>query len=154
MTLNKHFREFIKLLDAHGVEYLVVGGYAVGFHGFPRYTGDIDIFVSISAANATRILDVFREFGFGGLGLTEKDFMEEETIVEIGREPVKIQIPTGIDGVTFERCHKNRVTAQIDGLAIPFISLADLMANKAATQRAKDKIDLDELRRLQGEGSS
>jgi predicted nucleotidyltransferase len=151
MILNKHFRDFIALLEKHAVEYLVVGGYAVGFHGFPRYTGDLDIFVAISPSNASKLLIVFREFGFDDLGLTEKDFLEEEVVVEIGREPIKIQVLTGIDGVTFDRCYKHRSTAELDGLKIPFISLADLISNKAAAPRARDKIDLEELKRIQSE---
>lgn len=151
MILNKHFRDFLELLESRDVDYVVVGGYAVGFYGFPRYTGDIDIFVAISPANASRILSAFHDFGFGDIGLTEKDFLEEEVIIEIGREPVKIQILTGIDGVTFEQCRKNKIVAKIDGLAIPLISLPDLIVNKTAANRAKDKIDVVELKRIENE---
>jgi predicted nucleotidyltransferase len=151
MILNKHFRDFIALLEKHAVEYLVVGGYAVGFHGFPRYTGDLDIFIAISQSNASRILSVFRDFGFEDLGLADKDFLDEEVVVEIGREPIKIQVLTGIDGVTFDQCYKHRTVTELDGLNIPFISLADLISNKSATPRPKDKIDLEELKRIQSE---
>lgn len=100
--LNRHFLEFIELLEKHGVRYLVVGGYAVGIHGFPRYTGNLDVFVAISQDNARKILRVFTEFGFNDLGLKEGDLMEEEIVVEIGREPLKVQVLTGIDGVSFD----------------------------------------------------
>lgn len=151
MTLNKHFREFIALLEKHGVSFLVVGGYAVGFHGFPRYTGDLDIFVAVSEENAVRLVKVFAEFGFSDIGLSEKDFLDPEIIVEIGREPIKIQVLTGIDGVAFSRCYERRVHFDDAGLRVPFISLDDLIVNKGATPRPKDKIDLEELKRLRDE---
>lgn len=83
--LNKHFREFIELLENREVEYLVVGGYAVGVHGFPRYTGDFDVFVALSEGNAEKILQSLAEFGFADLGLTGEDFLEPDVVVEIGR---------------------------------------------------------------------
>ena len=148
MILNKNFREFIALLEKHGVKYLVVGGYAVGFHGFPRYTGDLDIFVGVSERNASGIIAAFSDFGFSDIGLRESDFLEKETIVEIGREPMKIQVLTGIDGVTFDACYRRKVFFDDGQTVIPFISLGDLIANKDAAPRPKDKIDLEELRRL------
>jgi hypothetical protein len=153
MILNKHFREFIELLEKHHVEYLVVGGYAVGFHGFPRYTGDLDIFVAISPRNAKGLVRVFSAFGFSSIGLKESDFLDQEIIVEIGREPNKIQILTGIDGVGFDICYQHRVLYREGTLAIPFIALDDLITNKAATPRGKDKIDLEELRKIRQEKS-
>lgn len=151
MILNKHFLEFVRLLEKHRVEYVVVGGYAVGYHGFPRYTGDLDLFVAISERNAEALLKVYADFGFSDLGLTKADFMETDTIVEIGREPMKIQVLTGIDGVTFSECHAKHVTCQIQGTRLPFIGLEELLANKAASPRAKDKIDLAELERIRKE---
>ena len=149
--LNKHFREFIGLLEKHGVRYLVVGGYAVGYHGFPRYTGDLDIFIGISEENSKRIMEVFSEFGFSDLGISEEDFLEEEIVVEIGREPLKIQVLTGIDGVTFGECLERKVFFDAgDGLKVPFIGFEDLLRNKKASPRAKDQIDLEELKRIRG----
>lgn len=154
MTLNKNFQDFLGLLAKHGVEYLVVGGYAVGFHGFPRYTGDLDIFVAISERNAAGLIAAFSDFGFSGLGIEESDFLEEEVVVEIGREPIKIQVLTGIDGVTFDACFRKKVMFEGGPIAIPFISLEDLIANKQAAPRPKDKIDLDELLRIRRESLS
>lgn len=148
--LNKHFQEFIALLEKHGAEYLLVGGYAVGFHGFPRYTGDLDVFIAISELNSEKVLRVFEEFGFGDLGLSVADFMEEEIVVEIGREPLKIQVLTGIDGVTFDECSKGRELMRIGERSVPFIGYQELLKNKAASPRAKDKIDLEELKRVRG----
>lgn len=120
----------------------------MGFHGFPRYTGDLDVFVAISKGNAERLVNVFAEFGFSDIGLAPSDFLETETIVEIGREPFKIQVLTGIDGVAFDACHERRVEFDDAGMRVPFISLDDLIANKAATRRSRDRIDLEELMRL------
>ena len=148
--LNKHFREFIALLESQKVKYLLVGGYAVGWHGFPRYTGDLDIFIAISQDNAEKMLQVFDEFGFSDLSLEAKDFIEEEVVIEIGREPLKIQVLTGIDGVTFEECYSQRAYFVLDGLRIPLIGYEELLRNKRASPRAKDKIDFEQLLKLKG----
>jgi len=146
--LNKHFQDFLGLLEKHHVEYVIVGGYAVGVHGFPRYTGDIDVFVAISRENAGRLVDVFNEFGFASLSLKDSDFLEPDTVVEVGREPMKIQVLTGIDGVTFDRCRSDRMMVNISGLQVPFIGFESLLTNKASSPRSKDRIDLEELTRL------
>jgi predicted nucleotidyltransferase len=146
--LNKNFREFLKLLIENDVEFLVVGGYAVGVHGFPRYTGDMDVFVALNPDNALRIAAAFDAFGFGSLGISAADFQQEDSIVEIGREPNKIQVLTGIDGVRFDAAYRNRVEVELDGLRIPFIGIDDLLRNKEASGRGKDLIDLEELRRI------
>jgi predicted nucleotidyltransferase len=146
--LNQNFREFLRLLIEHGVRFLVVGGYAVGVHGFPRYTGDLDVFVAIDADNASRLKAVFDAFGFGDLGVSEADFREHNTIVEMGREPTKIQVLTGIDGVEFGSAYDKRISVELDGLSVPFIGIDDLLRNKEASGRSKDLIDLNELRRI------
>ncbi len=148
--LNKHFQDFLGLLEKHKVEYVVVGGYAVGVHGFPRYTGDLDVFVAIGRENADRLLKVFDEFGFASLNLKTGDFLEPDTVIEIGREPMKIQVLTGIDGISFERCRSDRILVNVSGLQIPFIGFDSLLANKAASPRNRDRIDLEELTRLRG----
>ena len=149
--LNKHFREFIELLEKNKVRYLIVGGYAVGLHGFPRYTGDLDVFIAISEQNAKAVLEGIKDFGFSDLGLSENDFLEEEIVVEIGREPLKIQVLTGIDGVTFEECWIGKKEAALSGKTIPFIGIESLLENKTASGRPKDKIDLQELKRIRAE---
>jgi hypothetical protein len=152
--LNKNFQEFIELLEKHAVKYLVVGGYAVGLHGFPRYTGDLDVFIALSPANAAKILRVFADFGFADLGLKPEDFLEPDMVVEIGREPLKIQILTGIDGVTFDQCYAGRTLLSQGALKIPFIGLDQLLQNKAASPRGKDKIDLEELLKAKRDGKN
>lgn len=148
--LNQDFREFIALLEKHAIEYLIVGGYAVAYHGFPRYTGDIDFFVAISDSNATGLLAVFEEFGFGDIGIGKADFLEPDFVVEIGREPRKIQVPTGIDGVTFEECRKHEITETYGGMSLRFIGIEELLKNKQASARDKDLIDLRALKDLHG----
>ncbi len=146
--LNQDFLAFIGLLERHQVDYLIVGGYAVGFHGFPRYTGDIDFFIAINDSNARSMIKVFNEFGFGDIDIAIEDFLRRDFVVEIGREPRKIQILTGIDGVSFDECSLNRVEVDYHGQTIPFIGIQDLIRNKAASGRAKDLIDLEELQKL------
>jgi hypothetical protein len=146
--LNRHFLDFLGLLEKHAVEYVIVGGYAVGVHGFPRFTGALDIFVAISRENADRLLRVLGEFGFASLNLTPNDFLEPDMVVEIGREPMKIQVLTGIDGVSFDRCRRDRMMVDVSGLHVPFIGIESLLENKAASPRSKDRIDLEELIRI------
>jgi predicted nucleotidyltransferase len=143
--LNQDFLEFIRLLEEQQVEYLVVGGYAVGIHGFPRYTGDIDFFVAVSDRNAAKLLSVFDAFGFGNIGLRSGDFLEPDFVVEIGREPRKIQVLTGIDGVAFDDCFARRVEVPVGGMPVKFIGKDDLIRNKTASARPKDRIDVEEL---------
>jgi len=143
--LNQDFLEFIGFLEEESVDYLIVGGYAVGVHGFPRYTGDIDFFVAVSAENAVRLMRVFERFGFGDIGLSPADFLEENFVVEIGREPRKIQVLTGIDGVQFAECYLNRVEVPYQDFQLKVIGREDLIRNKAASGRPKDRIDLIEL---------
>lgn len=147
-VLNRSFREFLQSLVDHEVRFVVVGGYAVAIHGFPRYTGNIDIFVAVDAANAARLERVFDLFGFGDLGISEADFQQPDAVIEIGREPNRIQVLTGIDGVGFDVVFANRITIDLDGLQVPFIGIEDLLKNRQAAGRNKDLIDVDELRRL------
>ncbi len=143
--LNEDFAEFARLLEEAEVRYLIVGGYSVALHGFPRYTGDIDFFVAVSSENASKLIAVYEKFGFGDLGLQEEDFVRPDYVVEIGREPKKIQVLTGIDGVSFDDAWKNRVEVSINGMPLKFLGKEDLIANKRASGRPKDKIDLLEL---------
>jgi hypothetical protein len=146
-SLNPDFLDFITLLEKKSVEYLVVGGYAVGFHGFPRYTGDIDFFVAVSETNAQRLMEVFKEFGFGDIGIEKEDFLKPSFVIEVGREPRKIQVLTGIDGVSFEECYKAAVDYDYLGQKIRFIGLEELIRNKQSSGRGKDLIDAQELLR-------
>lgn len=139
--LPKPFREFIELLEKNQVRYLVIGGYAVSVHGYPRYTGDLDIFVAIDSKNSCGILKTFRDFGFTDLEINESDFLEVDTIVEIGREPLKIQVMNEISGVSFDEAESTKILVPVDDMKVPFISLEMLIKNKLSTKRDKDRID-------------
>lgn len=145
MTIDTEFREFVALLNAHEVRYLIVGGYAVALHGHPRYTKDLDVWVDLSPENAKRLLAALHEFGFGSVGLTMADFLEPDQVVQLGYPPKRIDLATSLSGVQFDPCYDARVDVTIDGLAIPFIDLENLKRNKRATDRHQDRADLENL---------
>ncbi|MBI5767146.1 MAG: nucleotidyltransferase [Verrucomicrobia bacterium] len=150
IPIPRDFREFIGLLNAKRVRYLVVGGYAVAYHGYPRATGDIDIFIELSRRNATAMVEVFERFGFTGFDLKPEFFMEKGEVVRLGREPLKLEILNDISGVTFDACYRQRVKARIEGLRVNFIDLPELLRNKRASGRDKDLLDLKHLPRVRG----
>lgn len=145
MQLNPDFKEFIELLNLHKVKYLVVGGYAVGYYGYPRYTGDIDIWIAISAENAAKVLTVLNDFGFGSLPIQIKDLLQEDLVLQLGQEPIRIDLLTTVTGIDFEECYPHATIADLDGMSIYFIDLENLKANKKATGRQKDLGDLENL---------
>jgi hypothetical protein len=146
MVLNKDFREFIELLNANGVEYLIVGGYAVGFHGHPRYTKDLDVWILVSHENASRVMKSLTQFGFGNVGLKKEDFLKLDEFVQLGYPPNRIDLVTSCDGVEFDTCYSSKVQIEIDGLKINFIDLQNLRKNKKATGRLQDLADLENLK--------
>lgn len=139
------FSEFLKLLNDHHVEYLLVGGFAVALHGYPRTTADMDVWVSRRRDNAERLVACLKEFGFDTPNLTPELFEEPDRIVRMGAAPLRIEILTEIDGVTFDDCITRAESQIVDGNSIPVISLADLKINKKASGRAKDLDDLENL---------
>lgn len=143
--LNKDFKEFAELLNSIGVEYLVVGGYALAAHGHPRYTGDLDVWIRPSSSNVDKLLRVLGAFGFGSLGLTQADFMQPEAVIQLGYPPQRIDLLTAIDGVAFDDCYPKRVDMVVGGVPLPIIDLASFRTNKLATGRAKDLADVEEL---------
>jgi hypothetical protein len=143
--LSKDFKEFIELLNENDVRYLVVGGYAVAFHGQPRYTKDIDIWIGLSAENAENILKALKEFGFGTLELSPNDFLEEDQIIQLGYPPNRIDILTTLTALKFEDCYKARVDFEIEGVHIHFIDIENLKKNKLATGRSQDLADAESL---------
>lgn len=147
MKLPKDFREFIELLNSESVKYVIVGGYAVAFHGHPRFTGDIDFFVEPSADNAARLRRVMQSFGFGATGLMESDFSVKDQVIQLGIPPVRIDVLTGISGVSFEDAWASRVQSTLDNLSVNFIGKAALIKNKEAAGRTKDAADSEEMGR-------
>jgi predicted nucleotidyltransferase len=145
MNLNRDFREFVASLNASRVRFLVVGGYAVAFHGHPRYTKDIDIWVEREPANAERLLRALAAFGFGGLGVQTTDVLLKDHVIQLGNPPNRIDILTSVPGVEFDECYPTRVETIIDGVAVPFIDLPNLRLAKAASGRHQDLADLENL---------
>jgi len=143
--LTQDFKEFLELLNKNQVEYLIVGGYAVAMHGYPRYTGDLDIWINANRETAAKMIKVLDEFGFGSLGLRQTDFMESGNVIQMGYPPFRIDILTRADGVDFADCYRNRVIVEHDGVIMPIININDLQKNKAATGRPKDLEDLRNL---------
>lgn len=144
--LGPDFSEFVALLAAHEVRYLVVGGYAVAFHGYPRYTGDIDVWIERSPGNAARVVAALNAFGFGGLGLDEATFLTPDTVVQLGYPPHRIDILTDLEGVEFETCYPNRETLPLEEGEVAVIGLNELRQNKRALGRPQDLADLDHLK--------
>ncbi len=145
MKLHKDLHEFVELLNSAGVRYVVVGGHAVAFHGYPRYTGDIHFLIESSEDNAARVEKVLRDFGFGQTGFQTKDFLEPESIVQLGLPPNRIDLLTSISGVTFSEAWANRVPGLLDGVPVSFLGREDLLRNKRASGRPKDIADLSNL---------
>jgi hypothetical protein len=142
---HKDFKEFIELLNKHEVEYLLVGGYALGIHGYPRYTGDLDIWIKPETANAQKVLAVLKEFGFAELGLSESDFTKIGNVIQLGYPPLRIDLLTQPDGVEFEGSFSRRLDLDYNDLLIHVIGLEDFKKNKAASGRPKDISDLQNL---------
>ncbi len=142
---NQDFKEFIQSLNDNQVHYLVIGGYAVAFHGHPRYTKDIDVWIEPSAENAIRMVMALEQFGFGSLGLTADDFVASDQIIQLGYAPIRIDILTTPLGVAFETCYASRITVEIDDVAVNFIDLENLKKNKLATGRYQDLADIESL---------
>jgi hypothetical protein len=143
--LPQDFKEFFQSFNRHEVEYLLVGGYAVGYHGYPRATIDIDVWVASSPENARRVVAALEDFGFGGEVLSEELFLEGDQVVRMGLPPMRIEILTSISGVDFQDAYDQRIEDVLDGVPVKLISLQHLKANKIAAARAKDLADLEEL---------
>jgi predicted nucleotidyltransferase len=144
-ALPEDFREFLRLLNDADVRYLLIGGYAVGYYGYPRATADLDIWVAVAPDNASKLVDVFHRFGMQDPRVTPALFQERGKIVRMGVPPMRIEVLTEIDGVSFDECYAARVTDEIDGQTLSLISREHLRINKRAAGRHKDLDDLDHL---------
>ena len=143
--LPQDFKEFFQSFNQHEVEYLLVGGYAVGYHGYPRATMDIDVWIASNSENARRVVAALEDFGFSGEVLVEGLFLESDNVVRMGLPPMRIEIMTSISGVDFKDAYDQRIEDMLDGVPVKLISLDHLKANKVAAARAKDLADLEEL---------
>ncbi|MYC71733.1 MAG: hypothetical protein F4X17_13595 [Gemmatimonadetes bacterium] len=145
IQLPPDFKEFLKLLNSHRVEYLLVGGYAVGYHGYPRATGDMDLWVAIRQNNAEKLVVVLREFGLNVPQLSADIFLQENRIIRMGVPPMRIELLTTISGVDFDSCYSERIVDVIDSVEVHIINLKHLKQNKQASGRYKDLDDLQYL---------
>ena len=145
VNIPKDFREFLQLLNDHEVEYVVVGGYALAFHGAPRFTGDIDILVRPTGENARRLIAALGDFGFSELKLTVQDFTSTDRVVQLGVPPMRIDLLTSIDGIDFATAVDGSLRVEISDLTVPIIGRDALITNKRASGRPKDLADLEAL---------
>jgi hypothetical protein len=145
MELDQDFREFLVLLNQNEVEYLVVGGYAVAFHGHPRYTGDLDIWVNATNNNLAILIKTIEQFGFESVPLKNIDFENEVIAFHLGTPPVRVDIMNKISGVKFNECYPRKEALTMDSLTIPYIAFNDLILNKKASGRYKDLSDIENL---------
>lgn len=152
MFVNSDFSDLLKLFNDKNVRYLIIGGYAVVQHAEPRYTKDLDLWVSTDSANAQAVYEALREFGAPLTGLTEQDFAEEGYFYQMGKPPVRVDILMGIPGLTFEEAWPSRVEADFDGLKVLFISPENLVTAKLASGRPQDLIDAELLTQYQSKG--
>jgi hypothetical protein len=150
MPLTKDSREFIGCLRSNKVDFLIVGALAVSWHGFPRYSGDIDFFVRPGRENALRLLAALEQFGFGSLGVTLDDLSAENRVIQFGVQPNRLDVMTSISGISFEEAWSSRVSATLDGIEVNFIGREALIRNKRASGRPKDLIDVEALIRRSG----
>lgn len=145
MEIESDFKELLALLNSHHVEYLLVGAYALAFHGAPRFTGVLDVFVRPDAGNSTRLMAALTEFGFGSVGLSAEDFQKVDQVVQLGVPPVRVDLITGISGVSWDEADAGSVDAELDGVRVRFIGRKQFVANKRAIGRKKDLADLEAL---------
>jgi predicted nucleotidyltransferase len=141
MFVNSDFSDLLNLFNANNVKYLIIGGYAVIQYAEPRYTKDLDIWISVDNPNAAAVYKALKEFGAPLTGLTEADFAEEGYFYQMGRPPIRVDILMGIPGIDFSKAWQQRVEVDFDGLVVKFISREDLIAAKKASGRPQDLID-------------
>lgn len=143
MEIQQDFRDLLALFNEKEVDYLVVEAYALAFHGAPRYTGDLDIYVKPDRENARRIMAALREFGFGKVGLSEGDFEEPDQVVQLGVAPVRVDLVTSITGVTWKEAFCGRAESSYGDQRVYFLGREQLIQNKRALGRKKDLADLE-----------
>lgn len=145
ISLDPNFKDFTELLNSEKVRYLLLGGYAVNYYGYHRFTGDIDFFIACDRENAERVSSALQHFGFPRESVSAERFTQPGLVHMFGRKPVRIDLLTGPSGLDFEECFSRRIIIDLDGVEVPLISLADLRLNKLASGRDKDLLDLRKL---------
>lgn len=145
MEIQLDFKDLLALFNAHKVDYIIVGAYALAFHGAPRYTGDMDIYVKPDLENARRILAALDEFGFGAVGLSPTDFEKPDKVIQLGVPPVRVDLVTSITGVTWDEAFLGKVEGKYGNVPVHFIGRDHFILNKRALGRKKDLADLEAL---------
>lgn len=148
MIFEKDFIDFLKLLVKHEVTFMIIGGYALAVHQRPRFTGDLDIWIAGNSENAQKTVQAINEFGFESLKLSPKDFLSKDYFIQMGYEPVRIDVTANISGVSFEESYPNRKEVEIQGVLIPFIGINELIKNKLASGRDQDIVDVKKLKEI------
>jgi hypothetical protein len=144
--LNEDYKEMLSILLDYEVKFLVVGAYAMGAHGYPRATGDVDIWIKACPENSKKVHQALTAFGAPVSALTSETFIEEGIVFQIGVAPRRIDILTTIDGVSFSEAYEAKEVIELEGLKIPFLSKRHLIQNKEATGREKDRVDVQFLK--------
>ena len=145
MSLPKDWRAFIESLNSNGVEYLIVGAVALDYHGLPRYTGVLDVLIRNTPENAQRLERMLRDFGFGGLGLKQADFVNSYQVIQLGLPPNRIDLLTSMTGVSFDEAWADKVEAELEGMKVKILGRQAMIRNKKATRRPQDLADLEAL---------
>jgi hypothetical protein len=145
MEVQQDFRDLLALLNAHKAEYIIVGAYALAYHGVPRFTGDMDLFVRPDSKNAQRVIDALNEFGFGSLGLTVKDFTAPDQVVQLGVAPVRVDLVTSLTGVSWEEAAAGQMSGSYGDVPVYYLGKKEFILNKRALGRKKDLADLEAL---------
>ena len=145
ISLESDFVDFLKLCNLNEVKYLVIGGYAVSIHGYPRSTKDLDVLIQMSEENAEKMKKVIDDFGFASLKLTKEDFLKPDFVTQLGQEPIRIDILNDIDGLDYEEAWRNRRMVNYEGVQIPFIGYNELLQIKAIAGRPQDLADISKL---------
>ena len=145
MEVQPDFRELLALFNAHSVEYLIVGAYALAAHGSPRFTGDLDVYVRPTTENAGKVLAALADFGFGSMNLSARDFQAPDRVVQLGVPPVRIDLLTSISGVSWDAAWEGRLSGVLGDVPVNYIGRAQYLANKRAAGRKKDLADVEAL---------
>ena len=145
MDINQDFKDILALFNEQKVDYIIVGGYALAFHGVPRYTGDIDLWIRPTVENAENILKALRAFGFGSLGIDNEDLTKADQVIQLGYPPARVDLMTTIDGISYDSSFSNSVETDYGDITVKMISKDDLIKNKRAIGRHKDFADIEAL---------
>lgn len=145
MEIQPDYKELFGLFNAHNIRYIIVGSYALAFHGAPRFTGDIDILVKPDTENANKIMKALYDFGFGSVGLKESDFLSPDKIIQLGYPPVRIDLITSISGVDWDTAEQGCVPGQYGEVPVRYLGKKEFILNKRSTNRKKDLADLEAL---------